>query len=58
VIADGYLVPIDPSAPPGEYQLEVGLYHPQRGERLPAFDPVGAPLGDHFVVGQLTIGGE
>jgi hypothetical protein len=58
VIADGYLVPIDPSAPPGEYQLEVGLYHPQRGERLPAFDPDGTPLGDHVVVGQVAVGGE
>jgi hypothetical protein len=31
---------------PGGYRLLVGLYHPVSGERLPAVDAAGQPLGD------------
>lgn len=34
---------------PGRYQLQVGLYNPQTGERLPAFDVDGEPLLDYAV---------
>jgi 4-amino-4-deoxy-L-arabinose transferase-like glycosyltransferase len=35
VIADRHVLTVDPAAPPGEYELEVGLYLPSTLERLP-----------------------
>ena len=35
VIADEYEFTIKPDAPPGEYLIEVGMYDPQTGHRLP-----------------------
>ena len=34
-IVDGHSLSLDPSAPPGDYPLLVGLYDPMTGERLP-----------------------
>ncbi len=34
-ITDAYSVPIAANAPPGNYQIEIGLYNPNTGERLP-----------------------
>ena len=34
VIVDAYAIPLDPQAPPGIYQIEVGLYDPISGQRL------------------------
>ncbi|MBI5876975.1 MAG: glycosyltransferase family 39 protein [Chloroflexi bacterium] len=34
VIEDAYLFRIAPDAPPGKYQIEIGMYHPTTGERL------------------------
>jgi hypothetical protein len=34
VVIDGHTLPIDPSTPPGEYPLLVGLYDPMTGERV------------------------
>lgn len=33
-VADAYRVPIETSAPAGEYQIEVGMYDPATGQRL------------------------
>jgi len=33
-LADRYDLPVDPAAPPGQYQLLVGMYDPQTGQRL------------------------
>jgi hypothetical protein len=35
IVLDAYSVSIDPNAPPGPYQIEVGLYDPATGTRLP-----------------------
>ena len=35
IVRDEYRVPIDPDAPPGIYKIEVGLYDPATGARLP-----------------------
>ncbi|MEA3345203.1 MAG: glycosyltransferase family 39 protein [Chloroflexota bacterium] len=35
VIRDEYEIPVQKSAPPGQYQLEVGMYLLETGERLP-----------------------
>jgi hypothetical protein len=34
-ISDDYVIPLAANAPPGEYQVEVGMYDPDTGERLP-----------------------
>jgi hypothetical protein len=34
-ITDAYEVSLDPDAPSGDYQLAIGLYNPETGERLP-----------------------
>jgi hypothetical protein len=44
VIADNYGVLVLPGTPPGEHQLEIGMYSPETGERLPVLadeEPVG-----------------
>jgi 4-amino-4-deoxy-L-arabinose transferase-like glycosyltransferase len=41
VIADPYAFTVDPSAPPGEYPLEVGFYRLETGVRLPVVDAEG-----------------
>ncbi len=53
-IQDNYGLPTLPGTPPGEYQIEIGLYRPASGERLLA-DRAGKPLGDHILLGPLTI---
>ncbi len=37
-VSDVYRVPIDPGAPAGRYKIEVGLYDPATGARLPLGD--------------------
>ena len=34
IIRDAYAIPLDPLAPPGLYQIEIGLYDPVTGIRL------------------------
>lgn len=47
VVADDVLLPIPDDAPPGRYRLQVGLYLPASGERLPVLlDPDGAAVMD------------
>jgi hypothetical protein len=38
-IADEYNIPLAAEAPPGEYQLEIGLYNPDTGQRLSVTPP-------------------
>lgn len=33
-ITDEYTIPLAPNAPPGAYQIEIGMYNPQTGQRL------------------------
>jgi 4-amino-4-deoxy-L-arabinose transferase-like glycosyltransferase len=49
VIADTYTIPIDPSTPPGDYPLEVGMYRLESGVRLPASDADGQPLANDSI---------
>lgn len=50
VIADRHVLPIDPAAPPGEYELEVGLYRPGTGERLRS-----ASGEDHVILARVRV---
>jgi hypothetical protein len=55
IIVDDYLVPISPDAPPGHYRLQVGLYLPFEGNRLPAVNTQGQLLGDSVVIFEIEI---
>jgi hypothetical protein len=46
VIVDRHVIPVDESAPAGEYRLEVGLYLVEEGSRLDVHGPEGEPWGD------------
>ena len=49
-IVDKYLIDLQADAPPGDYQVWVGLYDPQTGERVIVLDEAGNPVGDHVVL--------
>ena len=38
-ITDSYTIPLASDAPPGNYQIAIGLYNPNTGERLPVTGP-------------------
>lgn len=44
------LIRADVKLQPGVYTLDVGLYDPASGERLPVYDGAGALLGDHYIL--------
>ncbi len=59
VIADAYLLPVDPDAPPGTYTLEVGMYGLLDGVRLPVVGPDGAVADGAVRLAEVTVqGGE
>ena len=49
-VSDEYEVSVSPDAPPGDYRLEVGLYDPTTGRRLPIGDERSRPLGDRVLL--------
>jgi hypothetical protein len=55
IVRDQYDIPISPDAPPGEYQLEVGMYLAETGERLLVFDDKGQILGDKIRLGDRDV---
>jgi hypothetical protein len=54
-ILDPYRVPIDAETPPGTFKLEIGLYTPNTGERLPVYDSTGQALGDHVILDEIIV---
>ncbi|HSR35274.1 MAG TPA: glycosyltransferase family 39 protein [Anaerolineae bacterium] len=57
VIIDVHPLAIPAGTPPGEYQLEAGLYLLETMTRLPAFDAAGNHLAsDAIVLGTIAIG--
>jgi len=50
VIVDRHDLRVPPGALPGTYILEIGLYDPLTGERLPAIEPDGRRLPDDRVI--------
>jgi hypothetical protein len=46
---------VAPDAPPGEYELAVGLYLVSTGERLLVTTTDGRPLGDRLVLGWVQV---
>ena len=50
VIHDAHTLTLASGAPPGQYVLEVGMYDPASGERLPALDEHSADAGDRILL--------
>jgi 4-amino-4-deoxy-L-arabinose transferase-like glycosyltransferase len=57
VVEDEYEIPVDPSAPPGEYLVEVGLYDAAQPSypRLPVLGEQGQIIGDRVLLGEVKI---
>lgn len=56
-ILDGYSLTLPAGLAPGEYPVEVGMYNPNDGKRLPVTSD-GKPVGDRIVVTTLRVGGD
>jgi len=46
---------VKPDAPPGQYVIEVGMYLPQSGQRLPALDELGQVQGDRILLEAVEV---
>jgi hypothetical protein len=55
VIVDSYAIPISQQAPAGRYRIEIGLYEPVTGERLPLVDKVGTAVADHLILTDVSV---
>jgi hypothetical protein len=54
-IQDPSLLEIPPEVPAGDYDLRVGIYLLETGERLPRFGTGGQVLGDSITLGRVTV---
>jgi hypothetical protein len=45
---------VPPDAPPGVYQVEIGVYHQPTGERLPVLDQ-GQAVADRLLLATVTV---
>jgi len=55
VLRDEYELTIDRDAPPGRYQIEVGMYVLATGRRLPVMDENGPVEGDRVLLGEIEV---
>ncbi len=55
IVRDQYDIAISPEAPPGEYQLEVGIYLSETGERLEAMGEEGAWPGSSVLLARIAV---
>lgn len=55
IIADEHQLSIKKVAPPGEHQIEIGVYEPASGGRLTVFDSSGQALGDRLLLGAVQV---
>lgn len=54
VITDEYEIAVKTDAPPGHYQIQIGMYDAATGQRLPVFDENGTRLpGDRVLLDQI-----
>ncbi len=54
-LADAYTLELDPETPPGDYQLLVGMYRTETGERLPVAGTGADPGSRHIRLGILRV---
>jgi hypothetical protein len=52
-IHDRFAIPLPPDAPPGEYEVRIGIYNPANGLRLRVTEGSDAP--DYAVIGRVTV---
>ena len=56
IIVDRHTFTVPADAPSGTFQIEAGLYTPERGGvRLRTVDAVGQPTGDSLTVGAVIV---
>lgn len=55
LVPDRHQLTIDPEAPPGEYELEIGMYLAATGERLRLRNADGTPGDDRVVVARVRL---
>jgi hypothetical protein len=58
VIVDEYEIAVGPEAPDGDYQLEIGMYDPASGARLPITSEKGEFQGDRILLKKIAVGGQ
>jgi hypothetical protein len=56
VLVDEYEITVDSQTPAGDYQLEIGMYDPASGARLPILDEKGEIRGDRILLKKIVIG--
>jgi hypothetical protein len=54
-MADAYAIPVNAGTPPGDYWIEVGIYDPLSGARLPVTGAGGGPVGDRLLLKETRI---
>jgi len=54
-VLDRHILNVDPQAPEGEYELEVGMYLLESMKRLSSIDAQGQVLGDRLVLGRYRV---
>lgn len=55
IVRDQYDLPISPDAPPGPYQIEVGMYLAETGERLPVLAEDGSGRGNRILLSEVQV---
>lgn len=55
VVADRVQLRLPPAIPPGIYELQIGLYHPDSGQRLSVLDQGGQPLDDKLTLRRVSV---
>ena len=50
IVREEYELELPPDTPPGEYIVNTGIYYPETGERLPAWDESGQRLPEDAIV--------
>jgi hypothetical protein len=55
IIQDRYIIPLDPDLLPGEYQLEIGMYQLETGQRLPIVNDEGQVMDGRVPLKEITI---
>jgi hypothetical protein len=54
-LIDAYAIPVNADTPVGDYWIELGLYNPLDGARLPVVDADGQSLGDRLLLRETPI---
>ena len=55
IILDRHCLQVDPNAPPGVYQIEIGMYILETMERLAVRDADGRPVGDRILLSKIRV---